>query len=411
MTTTPELPVHDYQQRLNRSRYNIKSLPNGEKSLHFLDHLSALGFSVGRVSKYAAHLTILLRIMGPVDLSAMTRADVEHVIASINNRPNKASTKSDNKLLLRKLLQYAKVGSCAKGIPLPSEISWISLVIKEKNPRVTPESLLTPEDIIAILKAATNSRDKAMIYVLFEAALRPSELLTMRISSVTFKEGYCLIAANGKTGIKRIPLVTSSGPLLEWLEEHPCRADPQAPLWCALDNKNEGKRLSYTNFRLTIKRLARKAGLNKTTWPYLYRHTSLTSMAKVFTESRLEQFAGWTHGSKMTGRYVHFSARDLEDAILELHGLKTASKDAGVVGLVECPRCGSKNPIGKVRCPSCGMVIDKEAVLRLEDTQRQEGAILEKKNVELQTRLEKLEGVISALITSQNKIPCCSELF
>jgi hypothetical protein len=78
------------------------------------------------------------------------------------------------------------------------------------------------------------------------------------------QEVYCLIVANDKTGIKRILLVTSSGPLLEWLEEHPYRADPQALLWCALDNKNEGTRLSYTSFRLTIKRLARKAGLNKT---------------------------------------------------------------------------------------------------------------------------------------------------
>jgi uncharacterized protein YlxP (DUF503 family) len=44
--TTSELPVHDYQQRFDRSRYNIKSLPNGEKSLQFLDHLSALSISI-----------------------------------------------------------------------------------------------------------------------------------------------------------------------------------------------------------------------------------------------------------------------------------------------------------------------------------------------------------------------------
>ncbi|MDR0373621.1 MAG: hypothetical protein LBI79_08770 [Nitrososphaerota archaeon] len=79
----------------------------------------------------------------------------------------------------------------------------------------------------AIFKAATNKRDNAMIYVLFEAALRPSELLTMHTNSATFKEDYCLISANGKTGPKHIPLVTSSRPLLEWLEEHPAEGNPK----------------------------------------------------------------------------------------------------------------------------------------------------------------------------------------
>jgi len=78
---------------------------------------------------------------------------------------------------------------------------------------------------------------------------------------------------------------------------------------------------------MIIRRLAKNAGITKDIWPYLYRHTSLIAMAKVFTEARLEQFADWTYGSKMTSRYVHFSARDLESAILELHGLKTTTKD------------------------------------------------------------------------------------
>jgi integrase/recombinase XerD len=406
-TSLLDEPVHNYQQRLDRSRHNIAPLPNGQTSLQFLDHMGALGLSVGRVSKYAAHLPTLLRMIGDdVKLKTLTKADAERIVAAINARPNKASTKSDNKLLLRKLVQYAKKGSCAKGTPLPREVSWINLVIKEKNPRVTPENLLTQEEIVAILKATTNKRDKAMIYVLFEAALRPSELLTMRFNGVVFKDSYCLISVNGKTGIKCIPLVTSSGPLLDWLKEHPRRGDPDAPLWCSLDHNYEGKRLSYTHFRLIIRRLAEKAGLQRSIWPYLYRHTCLTAMAKVFTESKLEQFAGWRHGSNMTGRYVHFSARDLEDAILELHGLKTSSKDNGLAKLIECPRCGNKNPYGNIHCATCGLVLDKKLAIELDDAEKQNGAALEKKNVELQDRLEKLEGAISALMQAQqNKTP------
>lgn len=401
-TAFVDTSLHGYAKRLRRARYVIKQLPNGEITLRFLDHLGALGLSVARVAKYSSHLPVILRMIN-MDLKDMTKSDVEAIVAEINGCPHKEWTKHDKKLTLRKLIQYAKTGSCARGTTLVPEISWISLSVKEKDPRVTPESLLTPEDFMAIIKATTNKRDRAMFYVLFEAALRPGELLTMRTNSVIFKDDYCLITANGKTGIKRIPLVVSSKPLLEWLNEHPYRDLPDAPLWCSLSRFNDGNRLSYQYFRLLIKTIAQRANVKKDIWPYLYRHTSLTAMAKVFTECRLEQYAGWTYGSKMTRRYVHFSARDLEDAVLELHGLKAASKDKGLVNLIDCPRCGSKEPLGNVRCTTCGMVIDKETVLQMEETQHTKEEKLEKKNAELQTRLDKLEGLITSLLSPQSK--------
>jgi len=160
----------------------------------------------------------------------------------------------------------------------------------------------------------------------------------MIVGGAEFREEYCLISVNGKPEIKRIPLVVSFKPLLEWLRDHPYKDDRNAPLWCSLSSNRVGERLSYQHFRLRIKRLAEKAGLKKDIWPYLYRHSTLTAMAKVFTEAKLEQFAGWTYGSKMTRRYVHFSARDLEDAVLELHGLRQPERDGGLAQLVECPR-------------------------------------------------------------------------
>jgi len=224
---TTDEPIHDYQQSLKKSRHNIKMLQNGETAIRFLDHLGALGLTVARVTKYACHLPALLRIID-VNLKTISKSDVESVVAAINGSQQKEWTKHDKKLLLRKLVQYAKKGSCTKGTPLPVEVKWISLALKGKDSRVTPENLIAPEEISAIIKVTTNKRDRAMVYVLFEAALRPGELLTMTIGSVIFKDEYCLIAANGKTGPKRIPLVVSSKPLLEWIEDHPNKDNSEA---------------------------------------------------------------------------------------------------------------------------------------------------------------------------------------
>jgi hypothetical protein len=114
-------PIHDYAQRIKRNRHNIQQLPNGQLGLQFLDHLSALGLSLGRISKCSAHIPILFRIINGADIKTMTKTDIEHIVAQINSRPNKESTKADNKLLLRKIVQYAKQGTCAKGTPIPQK--------------------------------------------------------------------------------------------------------------------------------------------------------------------------------------------------------------------------------------------------------------------------------------------------
>jgi len=72
--------IYDYEERLQRYKRIIKGLRNGDLALRFLDHMAALGLSVARVSKYASHLLVLLRVID-FDLKEATRSDVERVIA------------------------------------------------------------------------------------------------------------------------------------------------------------------------------------------------------------------------------------------------------------------------------------------------------------------------------------------
>ena len=131
-------------------------------------------------------------------------------------------------------------------------------------------------------------------------------------------------------------------------------------------------------------------------WPYLFRHTALTNLAKVFTEAKLELYAGWVQGSKMTRRYVHFSARDLEDSVLQLHGLRKEPKYIGILKIAECPRCGSKNLPEAVRCIFCGYILNRELAIKMEEEERKrDEAIIE--------RIERLERAVEALLNGANR--------
>ncbi|HIE13870.1 TPA: hypothetical protein EYP70_01215 [Candidatus Bathyarchaeota archaeon] len=80
--------IYDYGESLRRYQRIIKHLRNVELALRFLDHIAASGPSVARVSKYASHLSQLLRAID-FDLAEAARQNVEKVVAWINNRPFK----------------------------------------------------------------------------------------------------------------------------------------------------------------------------------------------------------------------------------------------------------------------------------------------------------------------------------
>ncbi|MEM3602560.1 MAG: hypothetical protein QXN87_07800, partial [Candidatus Bathyarchaeia archaeon] len=77
--------------------------------MDFIDHLQALGLSKGRIAKYANHLCVLFKAC-PFDPHHATKRSIERVIAWIESQPYKTSTKDDLKLVVRKVVQYAKCG-------------------------------------------------------------------------------------------------------------------------------------------------------------------------------------------------------------------------------------------------------------------------------------------------------------
>jgi hypothetical protein len=117
--------IHGCAGRLEAARHRLLRLEHGELLLKFLDHLQALGLSPSRVLKYATQLCMLFKNV-PFDPMGASRADVERVVAWINSQPYKSWTKHGLKLTVKKLLQYAKHGSCHRKAPLcPITIAFV----------------------------------------------------------------------------------------------------------------------------------------------------------------------------------------------------------------------------------------------------------------------------------------------
>jgi len=160
-----------------------------------------------------------------------------------------------------------------------------------KEEKVKATDLITREEFDRLIEYIPRVsrypiRDKAMLYVMYEFAARPGELLNMRLKDVEVKDNYVRITTTGKTGVKTLTLVLSYKPLMEWLEMHPLKDDPNAYLWYS---KTKGK-VSYGRLRAFIKELAKVAGIRKDVWLYLFRHSALTEYKKTYGSAITEVY-------------------------------------------------------------------------------------------------------------------------
>ncbi|MEM1507295.1 MAG: hypothetical protein QXS05_04620 [Candidatus Bathyarchaeia archaeon] len=130
--------IHDVVKRLEAARSRLSQLPYNEILLSFLDHLESLGLSRARVLKYATSLCTIYRHV-PFDPANASKRDIERIVAWVNRQPYREWTKHGLKIAVRKLVQYAKYGSCDGKTPMPPEVAWIKITVRDKDSGVMPE--------------------------------------------------------------------------------------------------------------------------------------------------------------------------------------------------------------------------------------------------------------------------------
>jgi len=118
-----------------------------------------------------------------------------------------------------------------------------------------------------------------------------------------------------------------------------------------------------------LKEVAEKTGLKKPVNPHNFRHSRSTELAKLFTESQLCEYLGWVQGSKEAATYVHLSGRDMDTAVLRMHGIiDREEEEKSKFITITCPRCKTKNTPGSKFCSNCSLGLDLHTVMNFEKT-------------------------------------------
>jgi len=264
------------QQRIKNAKMSVAS----KRLLHEFDRACLIaGLGMSRRKKLLSHMRVIATELLEVPLDRADRASLQDVVARIESRTDwKLWTKSDYKVALRRFYKWhVQQENWASDPEYPQLVKWIRSGLKRKDKcSVRAADLLTEEEVVRMIEVTRNPRNRAFIALLYELGARISEIGTMRVGDVSRDEHSFLIDLEGKTGKRLVREVLFASHIVTWLNLHPRRADPRAPLWFPLQHEEDVDHLGYRTFNQIIREAAEAAGITKRIYPHLFRHSRST---------------------------------------------------------------------------------------------------------------------------------------
>lgn len=365
-----KIDIHNFKQQeitirrlLDKSEISNK---NKKLILEFVEHLS-LTTKIGTARRVKLLSTLKqLSFKIKKDFDKVTNNDLEKIVSKIqSNEDYSVWTISDyNKILKRfyKWLIHRK--------NLSLNVEWINGSIKEKDiPKLKRNEMITEEEAHKLVETTENARNKAIFSLIWDTGARIGEIGSMTINSVNFEDQGTIVDLSGKTG-KRSAFIIESTPFLNnWINLHPFKDDPNAPLWISMnqDPKYKYKPLSYRMYYKLFERAFIKAKIKKKFNPHLFRHSrALWCAQNNWNQVMANKMFGWGISSKMYNYYVSLSTEDVKDKMMECYGISTKRKEkVDNRKPSKCPRCEALNDNKSRFCFKCGLILDMEIAKEL----------------------------------------------
>ena len=320
------------------------------------------------------------------DWDWITKDDVRDILDKIDTDPNKGEwAQHDYRVVLRKFVSwlrneygypdgYPQKEEMTRLIPVlkyPSEV--IKIKVSKPQKLKAGEEIPTEEEMKFLSDASINPRDKAFFEMAREVGIRIGGIGSRQIKHVTFDELGAKVTMYDKTMRgEPVRFVSSSSYLHIWLDNHPFKTNPEAPLWIDLEKTAKGPiPLDYSGFRAMIFRTVerhnkRAENLNlpkitKRIHTHLFRyHAQTRDELDGVPRSIMCKQRGWKTDSKMPERYARIVTKDVDSYYAKKFGITGGEiKEQPKPG--RCPRCKEVNAPGMGYCFKCGLPLSSKA--------------------------------------------------
>ncbi|MHA1968123.1 MAG: tyrosine-type recombinase/integrase [Candidatus Hodarchaeales archaeon] len=204
----------------------------------------------------------------------------------------------------------------------PPNMEWFEfpseeLKAKNRDPDVK-RFLITPIEYHKIIQyCKTKPKWSALYETLYLSGGRAGEVNSMNIGDVIIEGGkVTIILRNSKTIPRKVPLAETPKMLLRWLQNHPFKNNPDAPLFHSESRSNLYKRALTQNINDNFDIVKKYTGIKSSLTPHCFRKTRATIMFSsrnpVFDDTEIAKFFGWKPHT-VSERRAQYDLRDFDD--------------------------------------------------------------------------------------------------
>jgi hypothetical protein len=216
---------------------------------------------------------------------------------------------------------------------------------------------------------------------MYESGARPEEFLRLTNVDIRIDSKGAVFMLRGKTGERRVRIISFVKLLQQWLEIHPLKGQNQYPLWISTATNFRNQPLGLRGAQKIIEETLPKTGLtNKHRRLYILRHSRATHLANHLTEAQMCIFFGWQHGTKVVRRYIHLSGKDVDNALIALNeGIGQSRIEEYKLKSTICKRCSETISVGMNFCSRCALPVNLDNEYTREMELENENKILKEK--------------------------------
>jgi len=198
-------------------------------------------------------------------------------------------------------------------------------ILKQKEEKRHRPKTITKAQVQVLLDACSNQRDRLLVWLLYESAIRVGEALALFVEDIDIAENRIHICDRGllendaEIKTRHSPrTIDVSSDLIDEIVGYVGRVhtvDVETNhLFIKLHGSRAGQALTYTDVDSLFRRLRRKTGIEHVT-PHVLRHTMLTMLAELgWAPELLQERAGHASFQQTYQTYVHPSKEALRSA-------------------------------------------------------------------------------------------------
>jgi len=315
------------------------------------------GLSPGRICALTSRLVNMRQYIPPYP--GITYTQLMQGVAALRGGHYAESTKIECLRVLKKFVRFLM----EHGYTEITEAQLKKIRIENRYEiDLTPNDILTKEEVIKLVRACRNPRDRALIALTYESGARASEVCALRWKDITIEEtGIAITTRKGTKKEKRryIRCVWCRPYVAEWLSNYPIQPVPaNAPVFVTKQLKS----IRYDVFRQQFNRILERSGIEKKITLHDLRHARVTHLsAEGLNESAIKLMIWGDVSTTMLGRYQHLSNQDIDRQVHEIYGLTEKNTAPDPMTPRQCPRCFLVNKPDAMYCNRCGAPCTEEA--------------------------------------------------